>query len=241
MKDVPVITIDGTTGSGKGTIGIGVAAKLGWHFLDSGAIYRILALAAQEQGINANDHQKLYDLAHSLKAEFKGPLGQPAQIVYLNRDVTNEIRQEKCGIFASQIAVIPAVREALLKCQRNFKEHPGLVADGRDMGTVVFKEAILKVFLDANPHERALRRQKQLQKCGVNGNFHEILQDLIKRDERDAEREIAPLKPARDALVIDTTKLSIDEIIQQIFEQAKLKGVAIQRTENSGQKTEGGI
>jgi len=227
MENIPVITIDGTTGSGKGTVGIGLADKLGWHFLDSGAIYRILALAAQKQGINAHDHQKLHDLARSLKMEFKGSLGQATQIIYLNRDITNEIRQEKCGVFASQIAVIPLVREALLERQRNFKEPPGLVADGRDMGTVVFKEAVLKVFLDADPHERVLRRQKQLQKCGANGNFHEILQDLVKRDERDKKREISPLKPAPDAVVIDTTKLSIDEVIQQIFEQAKLKGVSI--------------
>ena len=227
MDNIPVITIDGTTGSGKGTIGIGVAAKLGWHYLDSGAIYRILALAALEQGIKAHEHHKLHDLAHNLKVEFKGSLGQPPQIIYLNMDITNEIRQEKCGIFASQIAVIPLVRKALLERQRDFKEAPGLVADGRDMGTVVFKEAILKVFLDADQHERALRRQKQLQTYGVNGNFHEILQDLIKRDERDAKREVAPLKPAHDAQVIDTTKLSIDEVIQQILEQAKLKGVFI--------------
>lgn len=227
MKDVPVITIDGTTGSGKGTVGVGVAAKLGWHFLDSGAIYRILALAALEQGINAHEHYKLCDLARNLKIEFKGSLVQTPQIIYLNRDITNEIRQEKCGIFASQIAVIPRVREALLERQRDFREAPGLVADGRDMGTVVFKDAVLKVFLDADPHERARRRQKQLQTYGVNGNFHEILQDLVKRDERDAKREIAPLKPAQGAVIIDTTKLSIDEVIQQILEQAKLRGVSI--------------
>lgn len=227
MENIPVITIDGTTGSGKGSVGIGVAAKLGWHFLDSGAIYRVLAFAALEQGIGAHEQQKLHDLAFNLKPKLKYTLSKSQQVIYLDKDITTAIRQEKCGIFASQIAVIPAVREALLGCQRNFKEHPGLVADGRDMGTVVFKEAILKVFLDADQHERALRRQKQLQKYGVNGNFHEILQDLVARDERDAKREIAPLKPACDAVVIDTTKLSIDEVIQQILQQAKKKAVFI--------------
>ena len=227
MKEILVITIDGTTGSGKGSVGAKLADILGWHFLDSGAIYRVLALAALEQGFSAHDDQVLHDLARNLNVEFKYISGQPQQVIHLGNDVTTAIRQEKCGIFASQIAVIPVVREALLECQRNFKKLPGLVADGRDMGTVVFPDAILKVFLDADAHERALRRQKQLQKCGVSGRFHEILQDLVKRDQRDEKREVAPLKPADNAVVIDTTKLSIDEVIQQILQQAKVLGVSI--------------
>ena len=228
MKNIPVITIDGTTGSGKGSVGAGLADKLGWHFLDSGAIYRILALAALKQGLSAHDHQALYDLARNLNVEFKCTLGQPQQVIYLGDDITSAIRQEKCGIFASQIAAIPTVREALLECQRSFKKAPGLIADGRDMGTVVFKEAVLKVFLGADAHERALRRQKQLQKYGVSGSLHEILQDLIERDKRDEKRAIAPLKPADNAVVIDTTKISIDEVMQQILEQAKIRGISIQ-------------
>lgn len=227
MNNIPVITIDGTTGSGKGSVGIGLAAKLGWYFLDSGAIYRVLALAALEQRLGISDHHKLHDLARNLAVEFKRIADGLQQVIYQKNDVTSEIRQEKCGIFASQIAVIPAVREALLTCQRRFKRPPGLVADGRDMGTVVFPEARLKVFLDADAHERALRRQKQLQKYGVNGNFHEILQDLVKRDQRDEKREIAPLKPAHDAVIINTTKLSIDEVIQQILQQAEVRTIFI--------------
>lgn len=237
MEKIPVITIDGTTGSGKGSVGSELAEKLGWHFLDSGAIYRVLALAALQQGLMPADSEGLHNLACSLHVEFKKN-DQLTQVIYADQDVTSEIRQEKCGIFASQIAVLPVVREALLECQRSFRKSPGLVADGRDMGTVVFPAAVLKVFLDADANERALRRQKQLQKYGESGSFQKILQDLVKRDQRDQERVIAPLKPADNAVVIDTTKLSIDEVLQQILQQAKARGVVVQRTEDRGQKAE---
>jgi len=219
MTKIPVITVDGTTGSGKGTVGLLLAKKLGWHFLDSGAIYRALAWVALQKNIAATDHGALRDLALNLKVEFKvGTNG--IWVTYLNSDITQAIRQENCGMLASQIASLAMVREALLICQRNFRQPPGLVADGRDMGTVVFPDAKLKIFLDAEAKIRALRRQKQLQINGIDGNFPRILHDLIARDEKDAQRAIAPLKPASDAVIIDTTHLEIDEVVQKILGKA---------------------
>jgi len=226
MNNVPIITIDGTTGSGKGTVGILLAKRLNWHFLDSGAVYRALALIASEQNIAADDEKALGNLANNFKIKCKNT--DNFRVFYMERDITEAIRTEECGIFASKIAVLLAVRNGLLACQRGFEQLPGLVADGRDMGTVVFPEAKLKIFLDAKPEERALRRQKQLQQCGISANFHEILRDLVARDERDAKRALAPLKPAADSLIIDSTNLGIDEVVLSILEQVKLRNMIAQ-------------
>jgi len=227
MKEIPVIAIDGTTGSGKGSIGARLAAKLRWHFLDSGAIYRILAVAALRKNIDAGDHKALHSLAHDLEVRFEAISGQAQRIIYAGSDITVLIRQEECGVFASKIAVLPEVRSALLQRQRRFKRPPGLVADGRDMGTVVFPEAILKLFVDADAKERASRRQKQLQTYGINGSFNQILQDLIKRDQRDEKRAVAPLKPAEDAVVVDTTNIGLDEVFAEVWRLVEARGVAV--------------
>jgi CMP/dCMP kinase len=222
ISSVPVITVDGPTASGKGTIGQKLATALGWHFLDSGALYRVLALAALQRNIKPNDRIALESLAANLDVEFIDKKDNNApQIKYAGMDVTEAIRQEGCGIFASQIAVIPEVRVALWACQQQFRVAPGLVADGRDMGTVVFKDAILKIFLTASSLARAKRRQQQLQEKAINVSLREVQLDLEERDARDAKRAAAPLKPADDAVIIDTTNLSIDEVLQQLLQKVQ--------------------
>jgi cytidylate kinase len=210
---IPVITIDGPSGSGKGTIGQLLAKKLGWHFLDSGALYRILALAALKQHIDLTDIKALEQLALNLDVQFAN-----GKIILMGQDVTKEIRSEECSIAASKIAAEPKVRAALLIRQRAFRQAPGLVADGRDMGTVVFKDAKLKIFLTASQEQRALRRFQQLQEQGINVSLAAVSADLGQRDKRDQERIISPLKPAKDAIIIDTTLLSIDEVLNKVME-----------------------
>jgi len=214
-KSIPVVTIDGPTASGKGTVGKKLAEVLGWHFLDSGAIYRVLALAALNQKIDIYDHNALVSLAYNLDIEVIS--GNPDKIMLQGYNVTDAIRQEGCGVFASQIAGLAQVREALLDCQRRFRELPGLVADGRDMGTLVFPDAVMKVFLTANVAERAKRRYMQLQQKGISANLSEVELDLVERDMRDEGRLVAPLKPAVDAVIIDSTSLTVDEIIERIL------------------------
>lgn len=209
---IPILTIDGPSGSGKGTVGKIIAQKLGWHFLDSGAMYRLLGFAALKEGVSLDDAARLAVLAGELKIKFDDG-------VFLeNQEVTQDIRAEKVGLAASKVAKLPKVREALLRCQRDFLKLPGLVTDGRDMGTVVFPEAKVKIFLEASCEERANRRYKQLKEQGINVNLGAILHDLEARDARDRERAVSPLKPAQDAIVIDTTNLSIDDVVEKIMQ-----------------------
>ncbi len=215
---IPVIAIDGPSGSGKGTLSRLLAAKLGWHFLDSGALYRLVALAARHHAVSLEDEVSLQTLAAHLDVEFEGvDGGVESRIVLEGEDVTHALRTEQCGRDASQVAALPAVRQALLQRQQAFCVPPGLVADGRDMGTVVFPEAGLKVFLTASREERARRRYNQLNEKGMDANLQRILSDLATRDARDSERSVSPLKPAKDAVVLDTTGVTIDDAVTRIL------------------------
>jgi cytidylate kinase len=210
---VPVITIDGPSASGKGTVAERVAAKLGFHYLDSGALYRLTALAAIKAAIGLNDEQALSRLAANLPARFEG--GR----IWLNgEDVTDSIRTESVGNGASQVAVLPRVRDALLDRQRAYRRAPGLVADGRDMGSVVFPDCKTKVFLSASAETRADRRYKQLIEKGLSANLTALVQEMRARDERDAARPVAPLRPARGALLLDTTGMTIEDAVDAVLE-----------------------
>lgn len=212
----PVVTIDGPGGAGKGTLCMLLATKLGWHLLDSGAIYRVLAVAALKHQIALDDITSLAELAANLNVHF--PIEDDQVLIVLDGvNVTDEIRTEITGNLASKVAAYPAVRAALLSRQQNFVQSPGLIADGRDMGTVVFPSAPLKIFLDASAEERAKRRQLQLQQKGINVNFDNLLQEIQERDFRDRNRPVAPLKPADDAIVIDSTSMSIDAVFNQVL------------------------
>lgn len=213
----PVITIDGPTSSGKGTIGKLLARKLEWHFLDSGVLYRILALVALQNNIDVANHSGLEKLALDLKVEFIKEVGKPQQIIYNGYDVASAIRQEGCGSYASELAVIQEVRDALSKTCQQFRKFPGLVADGRDMGTVVFPDAELKIFLTASEEARAMRRWQQLQNKGINVSLADVTIDLRKRDQRDSQRAIAPLKPAVDSVIVDTTNEYVSDTLKQLL------------------------
>ncbi|MCO6551857.1 MAG: (d)CMP kinase [Gilliamella sp.] len=216
-KSVPVIAVDGPSGVGKGTLCQALANHFKWHLLDSGAIYRVLALSALKQDIALDDANKLEQLALNLPLTFDTQ-GYNVKVLLDQIDVTKEIRTEQTGGAASKVAAINSVRAALLQRQRDFKQAPGLVADGRDMGSVVFSDAPVKIFLDASAQSRAERRMKQLQDKQNNVKFAEILQEITARDERDRHRAVAPLKPAIDALIIDTTSLSIQDVFNQSIE-----------------------
>jgi cytidylate kinase len=213
--DAPVITVDGPGGSGKGTIAMRLAEKLGWHFLDSGALYRLVAVAAMERGIGADDEVALGRVADGLDVNFG--ISDDGMVILLDGNyITGRLRSEGVSVFASKIAAVPPVRSALVHRQRAFRKQPGLVADGRDMGTVIFSDAILKIFLTASAEARAKRRYKQLKEKGESVNLSRLFRDIKMRDERDSTRAISPLKPAQDAHVIDSTELNIKQVLQEI-------------------------
>lgn len=216
----PVITVDGPSGAGKGTLCQALANKLGWQLLDSGAIYRVLALAALHHHVDIKSEEALVPLAANLDVRFE-PREKELAVMLEGEDVSNEIRTEVVGNTASLAATFPRVREALLRRQRAFRTKPGLIADGRDMGTVVFPDAPVKIFLDASAEERARRRMQQLQEKGFDVKFRDLLVDIKERDYRDSNRIIAPLVPAKDVLILDSTKLSIEGVIEQVLAYVK--------------------
>jgi CMP/dCMP kinase len=218
---IPVIAIDGPSGSGKGTIARQVAAKLGFHLLDSGALYRLVAIAGRDAGVA--DEAGLAALAARIGIDFGDDARGEERILLDGRDVTGEVRLETTGALASKVAALPAVRTALLARQHGFRRLPGLVADGRDMGTVVFADAPLKVFLTASPEERAKRRHNQLIDKGNADSLAALSRDIAERDARDSTRAVAPLKPAPDAVVIDTTGIAVADIVGQVLGLARAK------------------
>jgi len=223
----PVLTIDGPSGSGKGTIVQHVAKTLGWHVLDSGALYRLVGLGAQKNQLSFDNEDEIANYAAHLDVEFKlvnvdsaqsdGGVSQELQIILEGEAVGAELRTEMTGNAASIVAAMPKVREALFQRQRDFRQYPGLVADGRDMGTTIFPDAKAKIFLTASAEERAQRRYKQLKSKGIDGNLAALLKDIEKRDERDSQRSASPLKPADDAILIDTSDLSIEQVVGQVL------------------------
>lgn len=213
---VPVITVDGPSGTGKGTLCVGLATGLGWHLLDSGALYRATAVAARDAGTALDDEAGLAALAGTMALEFRVDEADGIRVLLDKRDITDELRTEECARGASTVAAVPAVRDALLAMQRAFRRPPGLIADGRDMGTVVFPDAGLKIFLVASPEERARRRYKQLKQKGLDVNLARLSKDIAQRDERDSSRSVSPLRPARDAVVLDTTGINIDAVLETV-------------------------
>ncbi|HYQ38511.1 MAG TPA: (d)CMP kinase [Pseudomonas sp.] len=224
----PVIAIDGPSGSGKGTVCSRLAQQLGWHLLDSGALYRLLALAAGRHGIALDNEAALQALAAHLDVRFvaarEGLHGQ--RILLEGEEVGDELRTEQAGAGASQVAALPGVRSALLQRQRDFRVAPGLIADGRDMGTVVFADAPLKIFLTASAEERARRRYLQLKDKVPGANLSSLLEEIRARDERDTQRAVAPLKPASDAILLDSTELSIEQVLERILAEVAARDLA---------------
>jgi cytidylate kinase len=217
MATVPILTVDGPSGSGKGTVSRILAKRLGWHLLDSGALYRLVALAGLLREFTPDDETGHAALAGGLDVRFEVDAEGAERVLLEGRDFTRELRAETTGNAASRVAAMPAVREALLERQRAFAVPPGLVADGRDMGTVVFPDAPLKVYLTASAEERALRRYKQLKEKGLPANLAGLSQEILERDQRDSSRPVAPLRPAPDAVVIDSTGIAVDEVVDRIL------------------------
>lgn len=215
MSDMPVLTIDGPSGSGKGTLAQQMAQRLGWHYLDSGAIYRVLAQAALKHQNDLTDENALASIAGQLDVQFVLK-DEQLQVVLEGEDVSLLIRSEQAGNAASKVAAFPAVRAALLQRQRDFRQPPGLVTDGRDMGTVVFPDAAFKVFLTASAEVRAERRYKQLKEKGIDSNLSDLVAEISERDERDTQREVAPLRPADDAVILDSTQLGIEAVLEKV-------------------------
>ena len=213
----PVLTIDGPSGAGKGTISRIIARRMGWHYLDSGALYRAVGVAASWADIDTSDASALVRCTFDTHVQFVEQ-GEAMRVMVNGTDATDELRLETTGALASAIAAIPEVRAALKERQRAIRELPGLVADGRDMGTVIFKDAPYKVFLTASAEERAERRHKQLKDKGVSVNFDDLLREIMARDARDAQRTVAPLKPADDAVLIDTTGIGIADVVARVMD-----------------------
>ncbi len=215
-ESVPVVTIDGPSGTGKGTIARIVADRLGWNLLDSGALYRLLALAAQTRSIALDNVSELVKLAPGLDVQFMPTKNGETEIFLDGEEVSPSIRTEEAGNNASKVAALGEVRAALVDRQHAFRVRPGLVADGRDMGTVIFPDACLKIYLTASAEERAKRRHKQLKEKGLNVNLLDLSREISERDDRDASRKVAPLKPATDAEIIDTSDIGVDEVVDRV-------------------------
>jgi cytidylate kinase len=226
MSGVDVIAVDGPSGVGKGMVTRALLARLpGWHLLDSGALYRLLALAASKAGLDLDEAAPIAALAHDIRIEFRETPDRQEMIVLDGEEVTRQVRAETTGGLASRIAVLPEVRKALFDRQLAFRCPPGLIADGRDMGTVVFPDAALKIFLDASAEERARRRHAQLREMGENANLAGLHAEIMRRDERDRARAVAPLVPAEDAVTIDTTSLPPAEVLAKVDELLKSRGL----------------
>ncbi len=222
----PIITVDGPSGAGKGTLCQMLAAKLNWALLDSGALYRVTALAAKQHAVAMDNEAGLEAIAAHLDVQFQVSAEQAGvQVILEGENVTSDLRTEETGAIASQVAAVNVVRSALLERQRAFQQQPGLIADGRDMGTVVFPDAELKVYLTASAEERGQRRHKQLIDAGKDANLAQIINDIEVRDDRDMNRAIAPLKPAEDAIVIDSTSMSIEAVFEQVLQAANSAGL----------------
>ena len=217
QNKIPVVTIDGPSGSGKGTVAQILAGRLGWHYLDSGALYRVLGLTAARRGVGLDAEPALCRLAETLQIIFVPQAdGSPARVSVDGEDVSTDLRTETTGEMASRVAALPAVRRALLQKQHDFRQNPGLMTDGRDMGTTVFPDALLKVFLIAAPEVRAQRRHKQLKEKGFDANLAVILGEIRHRDARDTDRSVSPLKPADDAWILDSSTLSTTEVVDAV-------------------------
>jgi len=226
MTDVPVITIDGPSGSGKGTVSQQLASSLGWHYLDSGAIYRALAYAVDQLSLNVDDNkQRIVDLARELKLSFRPAKDGGAEVLLDNINISAFIRTEECGAVASTLAADGGIRAALLQRQRDFRQLPGLVADGRDMGTVVFPDATHKIFLTASAQVRAERRYQQLKENGINDSIPRLFTVISERDARDAGRSNSPLTPATDAIVLDTSNMNLEQVMGQVRQQVGYQGL----------------
>ncbi|MBW5802573.1 (d)CMP kinase [Coxiella endosymbiont of Ornithodoros amblus] len=227
QKPAPVITIDGPSGSGKGTIALRVAQTLNWYLLDSGIIYRAVAWAMAHYKISLEDSAGLARLLKRVQISIENRiLDKKAKISCDGHDITLAIRSEECGVLASRTSALSIVREVVLQYQRDFRQRPGLVADGRDMGTVVFPDAVLKFYFDADSQQRAYRRFKELQDRGINVRLPDIQEDLEGRDRRDVTRSISPTKPAEDAVIIDTTHLSIEAVFATVMKHVRQRGLA---------------
>ncbi|MFK7913161.1 MAG: (d)CMP kinase [Pseudomonadales bacterium] len=217
---VPIITVDGPSGSGKGTLAVLLAERLGWHYLDSGALYRILGVYAEAQSVALDDAEAVAQLAAGLEVRFDGE-----QVFVFEEDMTNKLRNEEAGALASQVAAHLPVRAAIVDLQRSFATAPGLVADGRDMGTEIFADAPLKIFLDASAQVRAERRYNQLKNKGLVVSLRDLLKSIQERDERDRARTASPLRPAQDAIVLDSSNLSIDAVLKLVLTEVEHRGL----------------